>query len=125
MACFPSSRVKTSTDSLRARRWRLAGAERGSCFLQFAPNRRGKRVRTAKHASRDSFRVPERIHGLAEIIEGGAVGVEERRRVIPPAAGGRRDAVVRCRDARAVAAASFFASADEDALAVAYLVWVG
>ena len=82
---FPrKDKYTTILGSLRARRWRLAGAERGSCFLQFAPNRRGKRVRTAKHASRDSFRVPERIHGLAEIIEGGAVGVEERRRVIPP-----------------------------------------
>ena len=35
MAWFPSfSRVKTSTDSLRARRWRLAGGERLSRVSQ-------------------------------------------------------------------------------------------
>ena len=42
------------------------------------------RVRASEHAPRGPFRVLERRHGLAEIVErGGGVHVE-RRRVSPP-----------------------------------------
>ena len=55
------------------------------------------------HAPRDRFYLFERRRGLAEKV--------------PAAAGGRRDAVVRCRDAGAVAAASS-ESAEEARIAV-------
>ena len=42
------------------------------------------RMRAPKHAPSDPFRILEHRHGLAEIVERGAVGSEERLRVIPP-----------------------------------------
>ena len=43
-----------------------------------------ERVRAAEHAPRGPFRVLERHHGLAEIVERGAVVVVERQRVNRP-----------------------------------------
>ena len=42
-------------------------------------------MRPAEHAPRDPFRLLERRHGLAEIVERGAVVLVERYRVIPSA----------------------------------------
>ena len=53
-------------------RWRLAGGERGSRFLQAELGLRCERVRPSKHAPRGPFRLRERRHGLAEIVERGA-----------------------------------------------------
>ena len=39
---------------------------------QIPLNPRGERVRAAHHAPRDAFRVLERLHALAEIVERGA-----------------------------------------------------
>ena len=63
---------------------RLAGAERGSRVLQITLNFRCERVRTTKHTPRDPFRGLERRHGLAEIVERGAVVSVEHPRVFPP-----------------------------------------
>ena len=60
------------------------GAERDSRYLQIALNVHCERVRAAEHAPRDPFRVLERRHGLAEIIERRAVVIAECRRVIRP-----------------------------------------
>ena len=49
------------------------GAERESRLLQILLNIRGERVHAAKNAPRDSSRVLERRHGLAEIVERGGV----------------------------------------------------
>jgi hypothetical protein len=49
-------------------------------------NRQGKRVRATKSTPRDPVRVLERRHALAEIVERGAVGVDERRCDIRPKA---------------------------------------
>ena len=56
-----------------SRRRRLAGAEVGSPVSQGNLNRPYGRVRAAKHTTRGPFRVLERRHGLAEIVERGAV----------------------------------------------------
>ena len=42
------------------------------------------RMRAAEHAPRSPLRILERRHGLAEIVEGGAVVQVERPRVNPP-----------------------------------------
>ena len=76
-------------DVLRQRR-RFADAEKRSRFLQILSNIRGKRVHAAKNAPRDSPRVLERRHGLAEIVERGAVGFDERQRVGPMAPRSRK-----------------------------------
>ena len=65
----------------------LAGAERGSRVLQGCPNIHCGRVRAAKDASHDPFRVLERRHALAEIVEGGGGVLVERHRVNPPLGG--------------------------------------
>ena len=54
------------------------GAERGSRVSQAALNPHCGRVRAAKHAPRGPFRVLERRHGLAEVVERGA-GVRVER----------------------------------------------
>ena len=68
----------------QVRRRRFAGVERGSRALQVDPNVQCERVRATKHASRSPFQLLEDIHGLAEIVEGGVVIPEERRRVNRP-----------------------------------------
>ena len=56
-------------------RWRFfAGAERGSRVSQCVLNALCGRVCATEHAPRDAFRVFERRHGLAAIVERG-VGV--------------------------------------------------
>jgi hypothetical protein len=52
----------------------FAGAERGSCISQVCLNRPCERMRATEHAPRGLFRVLERRHGLAEIVERGAFG---------------------------------------------------
>ena len=47
----------------------VAGAEYGSRVWQFALNVYCERVRSAEHAPEDPFRLLERRHGLAEIVE--------------------------------------------------------
>ena len=62
----------------------LAGAERGSCVvLQIALNFRCERVRTTKHTPRGPLRLLERGHGLAQIVERGAVVFVEHPSVKP------------------------------------------
>ena len=51
---------------------RFVGGEHFSCELQIALNIRCGRVRAAKHAPRHPFRLLERRHGLADIVERGA-----------------------------------------------------
>ena len=51
------------------RRWRLAGAERGSRGSQGCPHIRCERVRDSEHATCDPLRILERLNALAEIIE--------------------------------------------------------
>ena len=46
----------------------FAGAENGSCSLQFAFNPSCERVRATEHAPRDPSCVLERRHGLADIV---------------------------------------------------------
>ena len=41
-------------------------------------------MRASKYAPCDRFRVRERRHGLAEVVERGALVFTERPRVIPP-----------------------------------------
>ena len=53
----------------QSRRWRLAGAERGSRVSQIPLNFHRERMRTAEHAPRGLFHVLERRGGLAEIVE--------------------------------------------------------
>ena len=60
---------------------RFAGAERGSRVLQFVLNLRCGRVRATEDALGDPFRLLERRHGLAEIVERGAGVAVERLRV--------------------------------------------
>ena len=59
----------------------LGGAERGSRVLQGSLNSFCDRVRAAEHAPRDPFRVLERRHGLADIVERGVGVIVERDRV--------------------------------------------
>ena len=56
-----------------ARRRYFAGAERGSRFLQGPLMCSCGRVRAAEDAPRDPFRLLERRHGLAQIVERGIV----------------------------------------------------
>ena len=62
----------------------FAGAERGSRISQSVLNRFCERVHATEHAPRDPFSVLESRHGLAEIVERGAVVQAERPRVNPP-----------------------------------------
>ena len=60
-------------------RWRFfAGAERGTCVLQCVLDLRCERVRATEHAPRGPFYILESLHGLAEIVELGAVVTVER-----------------------------------------------
>ena len=43
------------------------------CFLEVLLNHRCDRMRSTEHTPRDPFRVLERRHGLAQIVERGAV----------------------------------------------------
>ena len=52
--------------------WARAGRSRMRGF-QTPLNRHCERVRAAEHAPRDPFRLHERRHGLAEIVERGCV----------------------------------------------------
>ena len=63
-------------------RRRVAGAEDRSRDSQTLLSRQSERVRATEHTPRDPFRVLERRHGLAKIVERGAVDVAERPRVI-------------------------------------------
>ena len=63
-----------STGTTKLSRRRFAGAERGSRPSQGFPNPHYVWVRAAEDAPRGPFRVLERRHGLAEIVERGAVG---------------------------------------------------
>ena len=60
------------------------GAERGSRVLQVVLNVHCERVCVTEDAPRDPGRILERRHGLAEIVERGAVGFVEHYRVIHP-----------------------------------------
>ena len=62
----------------------LASAEAGSHGSQGFPNPHCQRVRATQNAPRDPSSVLERRHGLAEIVESGAVVPAERLRVFPP-----------------------------------------
>ena len=66
--------------ALRRRRLRFAGAERGSRSFHVALNFLCGRVPASKHALRDPSYLLERRHGLAEIVERGAVVSVERLR---------------------------------------------
>ena len=63
---------------------RFAGAQHGSRVSQMALNVHCERVRAAEDASRDPFRVLERRHGLAEILERGGGVIAERYSVNLP-----------------------------------------
>ena len=51
----------------------FTGAEQFSRFSQFAPHPFCERVRAAEHAPCDPFRLLERRHSFAEIVERGVV----------------------------------------------------
>ena len=70
-------------EDLGTPRRRFAGAERGSCVSQFAPNPHCVWVRAAEHALCGPFRVLKRRHGLAHIVERGTGVHIERPRVSP------------------------------------------
>ena len=53
------------------------GAERGSRCSQGTLNPLCERVRAAEHAPRDPFRLLERRHGFAQIVERGSVVLVE------------------------------------------------
>ena len=59
----------------------IAGGEGSSRFSQGCLDSPYEGVRAAEHAPRDPFRLLERRHGLAEIVERGGGVLEERRRV--------------------------------------------
>ena len=63
---------------------RLCFAEGGSRLLQIAPNPLCGRVCTTEHASGGPFRILERRHGFAEIVERGGGVLAERPRVKQP-----------------------------------------
>ena len=73
ISCVRTSRLESRVLSLRAPRRRLAGAEGVSTPSQIELNGSCERMCAAEHAPRDPFRVLERRHGLAEIVERGAV----------------------------------------------------
>ena len=56
---------------------------RGSRVLKAQFDLHCERVRSTEYAPRDPFRVLERRHGLADIVERGASAFPERLRVIP------------------------------------------
>ena len=60
----------------------LAGVEHCSRISQGCLNRHRERMRATKHAPRGLFRVFERRHGLAEIVDRGA-GVLVERPCVP------------------------------------------
>ena len=62
----------------------FAGAERGLRVSQMELNSFCGWVRATEHSPRGPFRFLERRHGLAEIVERGAVVFVERPRVNPP-----------------------------------------
>ena len=66
------------------RRRRLAGAERRSRVLQVALKKSCERMRATEHAPRGPFRLLEHRHGLAEIIQRGALVPVERQSIIHP-----------------------------------------
>ena len=66
-----------------ARRRFFTGAERGSRFLQGPLMCSCGRVRAAEDAPRDPFRLLERRHSLAQIVERGIVVLVERLRITP------------------------------------------
>ena len=73
------------THILRApRRWRFAGAERGSRVSQIFLNPQYVRVRAAKNAPRGPYRLLENRHSLVEIAKRRAVVSVKRLRVKPP-----------------------------------------
>ena len=57
---------------------RLAGVERGSRLSQIVLNNRCERIPTAEHAARSPGCLLECRHGLAKIVERGAVVCVER-----------------------------------------------
>ena len=61
-----------------------ASAARAVRGRQAVLNIHRERMRVAEHAPRGPFRVLERRHGLAEIVERGTVVLVERPRVNPP-----------------------------------------
>jgi len=63
---------------------RFASAEHCSCVSQLLFNSRYERVRGTKHAPPGPFRLLQRRHGLAEIVERGAVISVNRHRVTQP-----------------------------------------
>ena len=65
-------------------RRRFTGAERGSRLSQGFFISRCDRMRAPEHASRGPFRLLERRHGLAEIVERGGGVAAERLRVKRP-----------------------------------------
>ena len=62
----------------------LVDAERGSRVSQCVLNALCGRVRATEHAPRDPYRILERRHGLAEIVERGTGVLVERLCVTPP-----------------------------------------
>ena len=82
---FPrKDKYTTKLIVLRARRWRLAGGERLSRVSQKSFNRPYNWVRSTKHAPRGPFRVLERLHAFADIVERRSVRSVERFRVKRP-----------------------------------------
>ena len=67
-----------------ARRLRFAGGERGSHLLQVVFNTTYNRMLATKHAPGGAFRILERLHGLADIVESGAAVLVDRLRIIHP-----------------------------------------
>ena len=63
---------------------RLAVAEGASRFSQKVLSHSYERVRATKHAPRDPFRLLERRHGFAQIVESGAGGDVKRPPVKRP-----------------------------------------
>jgi hypothetical protein len=63
-------------------------------FSQLNLDRLCDRVRATKHAPRDPFRILERRHGLAEIVERGGGVLVERHRVTVPRALSATEALV-------------------------------
>ena len=67
-----------------ARHLCFAGGERCSQPSQVSLNSLCERVRVTKNAPGSAFGILERCHGLAEIVERGAVVFIEHRRVMQP-----------------------------------------
>ena len=73
MGAYSHSLAVLALRTPRRRRWCLAGAERGSRVSQLVLNSRCNRMGATEHAPCNPFGVLERFHGLAEIVERGAV----------------------------------------------------